>query len=251
MIEIAGKPVRPESLSGVPDSGLEKQILAAMAADSTAFRYGTQAELLFELSLRAQTVAAARELDRSGMRFATFRRSKCNPAFWNRTNEGGFRLKPGASPSAAILDIYRNGRSYATECATAMVIVYYRALLAVFGEQKFNRVFPRIELMNWHHLDRLLREIGLMNRFSLYLPGDRRYFANPDVDPVTPELQGENVIEMGGGLYYGHDIGIRTADQIIKALNQSRIEDADDSAYLMDSAGRPDFGKLYRAFQQN
>lgn len=251
MIDIAGKTVQPDSVPGIRAGSVEKQVLSLMAAAPGKISFGSMERLQFELSLRAQTVAAARELDRSAMDFATFRKSRCNPEFWDRTNEGGFRLKSGANAAAAILDIFRNGRKYATECATAMVIVYYRALVAVFGEEKFNRTFPRIELMNWHHLDRLLREVGLMNKYPVYFPGDRRYFANPDVDPATPEWQGENVIDLDGRLYYGHGIGIRNAEQIIKALNKNRIEDADDSAYLMDSAGRPDFEKLYRIFQQN
>ena len=251
MITVAGKTVQPDAVPEIRAGSTEKQVLSLMAASTAQFSFSSMERLQFELSLRAQTVAAARELDRSDLSFSTFRKSKCNPEFWDRTNEGGFRLKTGANAAAAILDIFRNGRKYATECATAMVIVYYRALLAVFGEEKFNRVFPRIELMNWHHLDRLIREVGLMNKFPLYLPGDRRYFANPDVDPVTPEWQGENVIDLDGRLYYGHGVGILNAEQIIKALNRNRIEDADDSAYLMDSAGRPDFEKLYRVFRQN
>ena len=251
MIEVAGKAVQPDAVPGIQAGSVEKQVLSLMADSPVKTSFDSMERLQFELSLRAQTVAAARELDRSGLDFATFRKSKCNSEFWERTNEGGFRLKSGANAAEAVLDIFRHGRKYATECATAMVIVYYRALLAVLGEAKFNKAFPRIELMNWHHLDPLLRQVGLMNKYPLYLPGDRRYFANPDVDPVTPEWQGENVIDLDGKLYYGHGIGIRNAEQIIKSLNQNRIEHADDTAYLMDSAGRPDFDRLYRLSRQS
>ena len=246
MIFIAGKQTGPEAVPGIREGGTEQQVLSQLAGSSQRFDYDSTEQLLFELRLRAATVAASKELDRSGMGFAIFRKSKCNPEFWERTGEGGFLLKSGAKPGEAILDIFRNGRKYATECATAMVIVYYRALLDVLGEEKFDRLFPKIQLMNWHHLDRLLLDVGLMKKYPLYLPGDRRYFANPDVDPLTPEWQGENVIDLDGTLYYGHGIGIRNAEAIIRALNKNRIEDADDSAYLMDSAGRPDYKKLYR-----
>lgn len=250
MIFIAGQRVEPESITDLSPSSLAYSLLTQMAAANEKIDYASEEELLFELHLREQTVAAAKDLNRSGMDFAIFRKSRCNPAFWTRTAEGGFRLKNGAVPSEAISDIFSHGRKYATECATAMVIVYYRALLAVMGPEKFNKIFPSIELMNWHHLDRLLREVGMMKRYPFYLPGDRRYFANPDVDPLTPEWQGENVIDLNGTLYYGHGVGILNAEEIIYALNRSRIEDADESAYLMDSAGRPNYKNLFRVYQQ-
>jgi len=246
MIFIAGNKMTSEELEGLAQNDLKHTILMQLASANEKIDYDSREELLFELNLRDQTVNAAKNLHRSGMDFAIFRKSRCNPAFWNRTAEGGFRLKSGVSPSEAIRDIFENGRKYGTECATAMVIVYYGALLAVLGKEKFDRTFPKIELMNWHHIDRLLREIGLIRKYPFYLPGDRRYFANPDVDPLTPEWQGENVIDLNGKLYYGHGVGILDAETIINALNENRIEDADDSAYLMDSAGRPNYKNLYR-----
>jgi protein-glutamine gamma-glutamyltransferase len=246
MIFIAGNKTTSEELEDLAQNSLKHSILIQLASANVKIDYDSKDELMFELNLRDQTVNAAEELNRSGMNFAIFRKSRCNPAFWNRTAEGGFRLKSGVSPSKAIRDIFENGHRYGTECATAMVIVYYGALLAVLGHEKFDRMFPKIELMNWHHLDRRLREIGLIRKYPFYLPGDRRYFANPDVDPLTPEWQGENVIDLNGKLYYGHGIGIQDAETIIRALNENRIEDADDSAYLMDSAGRPNYKHLSR-----
>ncbi len=252
MIMIAGNAVRPEDLgaSYAPGS-VEKEIISTLASSDEKYRYDSLNELNFELWLRKEIIAASRALNKSGLGFEVFRKTRCNPAFWTRTGEGGFLLKSGVKPSEAIQDIFNNGSEYGTECATGMMIVYYKALLSIYPESLFNRTFPKIELMNWHHIDRLLQEVGLMWKRKEYLPGDRRYFANPDVDPITPEWQGENVIDLGGGLYYGHGMGIEKADTIVRALNQNRTEDADESAHLLDSAGRPDFKKLgdiyYRA----
>ena len=68
---------------------------------------------------------AAHALNKSGMGFDVFHKSKCNEDYWFRTDNGGFRLKSGIKGSDAINDIYQNGRKYKTECATAMVIVIY------------------------------------------------------------------------------------------------------------------------------
>lgn len=38
------------------------------------------------------------------------------------TDEGGFLLRSGVTPASAIRDIFRNGRQYGFECATAIVI---------------------------------------------------------------------------------------------------------------------------------
>jgi protein-glutamine gamma-glutamyltransferase len=131
-----------------------------------------------------------------------------------------------------------------------MQIVYYMALLNTFGESLFNRLFRRIILMNWRSMDPLLREIGLPRKTEKMLIGDRGYFDNPDVDPETPEWQGENVIVLPGGRYYGHGIGIGTAEQIIRALNANRRENAARSAFLLDSASRPDFRRLASLFYE-
>lgn len=244
MITIAGKTVQPGDIGSYPAGSLEAKILSAMAASQAKYSYSSPEELKFELRLRAETVASANQLVRSGLRFAVFRDSECNSDYWERTPDGGFRLKNGTEPAKAIRDIYQNGSKYATECATGMMIVYYGALLNLYGEKKFNEIFPQIELMNWHKMNRYLRGVGSINRYPDYFPGDRRYFMNPDVDPLVPQWQGENVVDLGNKLYYGHGVGIRPANEIVESLNKNRSDGADQTAYLMDGAGRPDYKSL-------
>ncbi len=237
-------------IASYPSSSVERDILAIMNSSNTKITYRTTEELAFELKLRKAIIDASKALNRSRMGFAVFRKTRCNEEYWIRTDIGGFLLKRDVKPSAAILDIYTNGEKYATECATAMVIVYYKALLEAMGEEIFDKLFTRIELMNWHNIDSRLSEIGYTVKVDYFLPGDRRYFKNPDVDPKTPQWQGENVIDLSKGLYYGHGVGINNGDYIIKALNQSRKEDATQSAFLMDSVGRPNFKSLYKLMNQ-
>lgn len=129
------------------------------------------------------------------------------------------------------------------ECATAMIIVYYGALLSVFKD-KFDTTFPYIYLMNWHIIYPLIESTGFPRPVKDILLGDRCYFKNPDVNPETMWWQGENVIVLGDDLYYGHGIGIGDSDYFIDSLNENRKKDATKSAYLMDVAARPDFKLL-------
>lgn len=245
MIIISGNQVGVEEFAAhYAADTIERKILSLLAASSEKYRYDSEAQLKFELRLRKAIIDAAYALNRSSLDFEIFRKSRCNSDFWDRKNNGGFVLKSGVKPSDAIRDIFVNGSKYGTECATAMMIVYYKALLDVYGDTLFNKTFPSIELMNWHNIHRLLREVGQMKKTKDSIPGDRRYFSNPDVDPVTPQWQGENVIDLDGKRYYGHGIGITDADTIIRALNRHRSEGADESAYLNDTVGRPNFIRL-------
>ena len=244
MIEMAGSPADSRTLESLfPRQGTERQIGEAMLQSPETDTFPTSDRLRFEVRLRAATVEAARALDRSGMDFAVFRKSRCNPAFWTRADNGGFMLKRGVRPSEAIADIFENGPKYATECATAIVIVFYKAVLDVYSAPLFDRAFPAIVLMNWQHVDPLFRSVGRMRPAEVTLPGDRLYFVNPDVNPATPEWQGENVIQLGPDSYYGHGLGIHNAAAIIRELNENRAEDANESAYLLKRAGRPDYGR--------
>lgn len=230
--------------SYAPNS-VERQVLETMQNSATTYRFDSVGVLQFELSVRRELVVASEKLNKSYFGFATFQDSKCNEAYWERTSNGGFLLKRGVSAADAINDIFENGRRYATECATAMVIVHYKALLEVYKKDLFDRTFPSIYLMDWELRQPLLREISTPRKVAELLIGDRGYINNPDVDPKTPWWQGENVIVLPNNLFYGHGVGIRTADQIIQALNRSRRPGATRSAYLMDSAARPNYQRLY------
>jgi protein-glutamine gamma-glutamyltransferase len=122
-------------------------------------------------------------------------------------------------------------------------------MLRVFSGSTFNRLYSDIYLMNWQHID---RDLAIQDSSSAadQLPGDARYFINPDVNPVTPEWQGENVFYLGNGQYYGHGIGIADADTIIRALNNARKPRATRSAYLLDSVKRQNYAFLYNVKQQ-
>lgn len=222
----------------------EYEFLDKLMKSSHVYRYDSPEELAFETDLRRNIIRASYALYRGRLRFLTFHESVCNEAYWRRRNDGGFVLKNDVRPSDAINDIFLNTRLYGTECATAIVIIYYKAVLDLYGDNLFNTAFPEIILMNWRQIDELMG-VALYRQLPDYVPGDCRYFRNPDVNPLTPEWQGENTIELGNGLHYGHGIGIGYPEKFIEALNRNRIEGSPVSAYLMDNATRPDFRSLY------
>ena len=223
------------------------KILNIMQKSTYNYNYSTKEELFFGLEMRKNIVQSSKMLFRSQIRFRTFKESECNEYYWKRTLEGGFLLKSSVPPSNAINDIYTHGWLYGTECATAIVIIYYKAVLGIYGDDLFNRLFPDIYLMDWQNLDGKLK-VNTFRNPPDFFPGDCRYIKNPDVNPLTPEWQGENAIDLGNGHYYGHGIGITTIDNIIYVLNKNRKDGSNISAYLLDSCTLPDFRGLFNLY---
>ncbi|WP_328804451.1 protein-glutamine gamma-glutamyltransferase [Paenibacillus apii] len=225
-------------------SGVEREIVEKKQRSPETYVYESPAALAFELNMRRRIVEAAVALDASGVTFVPYENTRGNRYFWSRTNKGGLLLNNGVLPSDAINDIFRNGRMYAFECATAVVVVLYKGVLDALGEEVFNSYFRNLLLYDWQY-DSDLQLTAISNREEAY-PGDVQYFKNPDHAPDKPEWQGENAIVLGQGMYYGHGIGINTAEGIIAALNRKRVPGSTTSAYLLDETFHPDFEYLRR-----
>ena len=235
MIKINHQVVEPGDLKGITKPG-ERNIIKLMAGYHSTFEYGSINQLEFELLFRINTMKAAQELNKSGVKFTTFTYAFCNKTYWDRLGNGGFLLKPNVSPSVAILDILKNGKLYAFECSTAIAIVIYIATLYSIGRQKFDVLFARIYLMGWQFDE----DLPVYNMYSDdFLPGDILHFNNPDFDPKQPHWRAENVVYFGDDKYYGHGIGIQSASTIINFLNKKRMPNPKNSAYLMNMITRP------------
>ncbi|AIQ15492.1 protein-glutamine gamma-glutamyltransferase [Paenibacillus sp. FSL H7-0357] len=196
----------------------------------------------FERSMRAGIIAAAESMNDGGTDFSNFKNSRCNPRYWTRTDNGGFQLKEGVAPSAAINDIFENGSLYAFECAMAMVMILYKATIGAIGDAAFDRHFGDIFLWDWNY-DSNLQMITTFEKSDM-LPGDVVYFKNPDHNPDKPEWQGENAIMLGDDRYYGHGLGIKSSAQMIAALNRHRVPGSRISAYFTDEALHPNFAYI-------
>lgn len=240
MINVTGSSA--EQISRLPLTELERGIVERKMSSPVAYRYPTLQSLRFELTLRSNIVQAAKDLNASGVSFATFQKSRCNEALWKRNEHGGFKLRPGVPPSVGINDIFRNGELYAFECATAIVILLYKAVLETLGESTFNRHFSDLLLYDWTY-DNDLRLITTYSYVETY-PGDVLYFENPDHAEDRPEWQGENAIKLADDLYYGHGVGIKNAEGMIRSLNEMRAPGSEKSAFLSDLVNHPDFQYL-------
>lgn len=196
----------------------------------------------FEQTMRERIIETAKAMNVGGTDFSTFKNSRCNPRYWIRTANGGFQLRNDVTPSAAIQDIFVNGKLYAFECAMAMVMILYKATIDMIGEEAFNRHFTDLFLWDWNY-DNNLRLITTFSKSEMQ-PGDVVYFKNPDHDPDKPEWQGENAVMLGNDRYYGHGLGIKSAEGMIASLNRERVPGSRTSAYLTDEALHPDFAYL-------
>ncbi|MCP8970301.1 protein-glutamine gamma-glutamyltransferase [Ectobacillus ponti] len=226
----------------------KQQILTSLAGSQEVHTYESIDQLSFDLNVRLQLLLACISLFSGGMQFRTFETSICNEAYWTRAKNGGFQLKKDMLPSFAIRDIFNNGSKYGTECATAMIIIMYKALLELYNEDTFNRMFAGLLLYTWDY-DKDLRLV--IRTDADIVQGDLAYFKNPHVNPDMMHWQGENTIYLGDGMYYGHGVGVRTYDQIIFHLNERRFPGAFLSAYLTDMLTRIDVRAMSRFADKN
>lgn len=225
-------------------TGLEADIFRAKQAQAAVYSYTSVEELRFELRTRRLLTEAAAALNSSGVQFASFQESRCNPAYWARDSKGGFRLLPHITPAQGIRNIFREGPKYAFECATGIVIVLYKGMLDSLGDLLFNLWFGGLLLYDWHY-DQDLHLVDSKNPANA-VPGDVQYFKNPDVAPEFAVWQGENVLRLPDDLFYGHGIGIRSADEIIEALNRKRRAGSTQSAFMENILVHPNYPVLFR-----
>ncbi|MFJ5624376.1 protein-glutamine gamma-glutamyltransferase [Peribacillus loiseleuriae] len=239
MIQLSG--MHSQQSGMWPSGSMESVIIQQMQETPVVYSYQSIDELSFELKLRKNIIVSARAMNQGYAEFEIFANSYCNPQYWHLTNTGGFQLRHDVIPSDAIQDIYKNSSLYAFECATATVIIYYHAVLNSMDEHVFNQLFQNLYLYSWH----VDPDLGIQSiHTDHFLPGDIVYFNNPDFDPETSWWRGENAVVLGDGTYFGHGLGMGTAEQMFQALNKERKPGSSQLAYLMNSVIRPSFKHL-------
>ncbi|MGG4202699.1 protein-glutamine gamma-glutamyltransferase [Peribacillus frigoritolerans] len=247
MIKINHKWLDVSQIQPGTASAKSLETLQCLAEDSNVFEYRNFGDFNFEIQLRNRVIEAAIALDKSGPDFSTLEESQSNQRYWHLSKDGTFTLQPGILPHAALVDIFMNGGLYAFECGTAMVVTFLKAILDLIGPRNFDYLFSDLFLYDF----RPPRNMALIvHQGRDYSPGDCVYFKNPDHDLATPEWQGENAILLGRNLFYGHGIGITTAQGIIDELNSNRKPFATISAFLTTHIIFLD-SSFYRQFQLN
>lgn len=237
MILVAGKYVE------IPPFQLSKkqgEIFRFLKNSLEMHSYENQKQLYFELFLRENLIKSANALNESDVEFSVFQTSKFHTKFWTKTRRG-YMQKPNVLPSHAIKDIFKNSHEYAFECSTAIVVMFYYSVLQSIDEGAFNRLFNHLLIWDWSYDE----DLGIITKVGNdFIPGDVLYFYNPDYK--NPVWIGENVVLLGENEYFGHGIGTGTAEEMIKALNSLRKEDAIKSAYLIHQYSRLNYKYLSR-----
>lgn len=177
---------------------------------------------------------------------------KANKQLWRTegTEMGTMHLKPGKRPSEAIRDIFEHPEKYQFECATALVVLRYKAMLELIGERDFDRICKDLKCGPWEQENDAaaawkVRGKGQEGKVAAtdadvkndLKPGDYTYFKNWSVSIAgyNAGWQGENVISLGKGMYYGHPFGIVSGKEIVDYLNQNRRTTGNvKSASLLD-----------------
>ncbi|MBU8877545.1 protein-glutamine gamma-glutamyltransferase [Bacillus sp. FJAT-29790] len=220
--------------------GVQREIFLALENSPFPHQYESLHVLLFDIQLRENIIKAARLLNGSQAKFAPFTTSKFNPQVWTKIIYG-YLLNPYVLPSDSIRDIFKNSKEYAFECSTAIIIIYYKAVLDSIPTSYFNTLFQRLLVWDWNYD----HDLGIITKEGRdFIPGDVVYFYNPDYG--HPVWRGENAVYLGGGLYFGHGIGIQTEEGMVKALNTLRRPYSTQNAYLISQHSRLDAHYLSR-----
>lgn len=185
--------------------------------------------------MQLHVVAAAKAFAAAGVKFSgSSREDAVNKNLWWMGYGGKMGVRQGVKPSDAINDIFENGDQYGMECATATMVILHKAILDRIGPDDFDSAFAKLKLFRWSIEDPEFTEVKRQGKLPGYLPGDHTYFRNPDFDPSNSAFQGENVIYLGNGEYFGHGLGIKSEREVIKGLNDLRRPGATRSAFRDD-----------------
>ncbi len=193
----------------------------------------TLGETRFEQGqLQLAIVKAAKDFWNAGVDFSgKWNTDRVNDQFWWKNYSGKMGVRMGQSPSEAITDIFKHGDKYAFECATATMVILHKAILDVVGPKDFDAKFDHFKLFRWQIKDADFLAAEKVGQLPGYQPGDHTYFKNPQFDPSNSAFQGENVIYLGDGQYFGHGIGLVSEQELVNDLNDLRAPNATKSAY--------------------
>lgn len=217
---------------------------AITRSDGTVSTQKIGTALRNRVEIEAAIVDACYDMAAHPHDFEIIKKTRFSATYWDSKGNGLYKTKAGVRPSLAVRDICDHPKDYGFECATAMVIVYYKAMLSIMGDAQFDKVCANIQIGPWVYDDVLASVYDITGDGDTpgnptLIAGTYGYIRNWDVSKIAREggWQGENVIALGNGIYFGHPFGVETGENIIKYLNTQRIENAKRSASLTGSVG--------------
>lgn len=232
------------------DAGMPGQV---DPADVFVYRNGTGKLVTTKLGktrhqqaqLQLNIVKAAKAFHAAGVNFSgSSKTDKVNQELWWMGYGGKMGVRQGVKPSDALNDIFKNGSKYGMECATGTLVVLYKGILDTIGPNDFDRAFAKTRMFRWNIKDDDFVKAEQVGNLPGYWPGDHTYFKNPEYDPAHSAFQGENVIYLGGGMYFGHGLGIVSEREVVSSLNNLRRPGATRSAFRDDFELRLDGRKI-------
>lgn len=204
-------------------------------------------ELRDRVKIGAAVVGACEDMAKAGHGFALWQDHKFNPQLWEPIGGGGFIIKLGVTPSEAMKDLFAHPELYEFECLTAQIILRYQAMLSLLGPADFDAACVDLRVGPARFEPTLGAQFEITGagvpatdaRKAELRVGDYTYFKNWDVTPQAHAegWQGENVVVLGEGRYYGHPFGITTGDEIVRFLDEKRNPGSTRSASLIEVQG--------------
>lgn len=101
-----------------------------------------------------------------------------NSDFFEKISHDYYRLKVGASASAAIRDLLNGERNHVIDCTAALSIAQYSALMLTLGDEKFDRIF------------------GQASALDNLTPEDRRIIISPHLELMGHSKYGVNLLDI-------------------------------------------------------
>jgi len=243
---------RPGAREGVVDA--KDRYIETKAGQTKKALLGVKR--LNDATIRFHAVRAARDLAASGAEFSGGHDTdRVNKKLWTMGYGGKIQvrkfLKPGilGSPAAAMRDIFEHGNKYAFECATAMMVIYHKAILDMVGDDVFDAMFTDpsyLKFFRWDEKDADYLACERMEdgkNFEL-VPGSHYYYRNPNAS--DPAFGGENVLYLGKNdngehEFYGHGL-IGSSDEYIV----TEKEMMDSLTALQTTHEKPPFREKFR-----
>lgn len=151
-----------------------------------------------------------------------------------RPNGKTLMLQKGVTASQAMDHVFSNPEKYGFECAYAIKLVQYRGIQKALGSRLFDDWYKDMQLGQLDMGDsKRLRSAKESAQDGLRI-GDHAYFSNPCVSEEARAggWNGENVIVLGEGTFFGHPFGITTEGEIVEHLNSVRKPGCTHPAFL-------------------